>query len=92
MEVCAAGLGRLLSTPVGSHFYFFEVNRALELDRPKAKGLRLNVPAGAAVCFEPGDERDVEPTIAPAVSCVSALRLSVSHDGLTTRVRGVQDP
>jgi len=44
---------------VGSHFHFFEVNRALSFDRAKAFGLRLNVPAGTAVRFEPGDEKSV---------------------------------
>lgn len=45
---------------VGSHFHFFEVNRALRFDRPEALGMHLDIPAGAAVRFEPGDERDVE--------------------------------
>ena len=44
---------------VGSHFHFFEVNRALSFDRAKAFGMRLNVPAGTAVRFEPGDEKRV---------------------------------
>jgi urease beta subunit len=44
---------------VGSHFHFFEVNRALRFDRSKAWGRRLNVPAGTAVRFEPGDEKIV---------------------------------
>jgi urease subunit beta len=44
---------------VGSHFHFFEVNRALSFDRDQAKGMRLNIPAGTAVRFEPGDEREV---------------------------------
>ena len=44
---------------VGSHFHFFEVNRALSFERDRARGLRLNIPAGTAVRFEPGDERDV---------------------------------
>jgi urease beta subunit len=44
---------------VGSHFHFFEVNRALQFDRAKAFGMRLNVPAGTAVRFEPGDEKRV---------------------------------
>ena len=44
---------------VGSHFHFFEVNRALRFDRTKAFGMRLNVPAGTAVRFEPGDEKRV---------------------------------
>jgi urease subunit beta len=44
---------------VGSHFHFFEVNAALRFDRRKARGMRLNVPAGTAVRFEPGDTKDV---------------------------------
>jgi urease subunit gamma/beta len=45
---------------VGSHFHFFEVNDALEFDREAARGFRLNIPAGTAVRFEPGEERTVE--------------------------------
>jgi urease beta subunit len=45
---------------VGSHFHFFEVNRQLVFDRAPAYGMRLNVPAGTAVRFEPGDVRRVE--------------------------------
>lgn len=45
---------------VGSHCHFFEVNRALAFDRALAYGMRLNVPAGTAVRFEPGDSREVE--------------------------------
>jgi urease beta subunit len=44
---------------IGSHFHFFEVNRALQFDRAQAFGMRLNVPAGTAVRFEPGDEKHV---------------------------------
>ncbi|NER82751.1 MAG: urease subunit beta [Leptolyngbya sp. SIO1D8] len=44
---------------VGSHFHFFEVNTALQFDRAQAKGMRLDIPAGTAVRFEPGDEREV---------------------------------
>ena len=44
---------------VGSHFHCFEVNRALRFDRAQAFGMRLNVPAGTAVRFEPGDEKRV---------------------------------
>jgi urease beta subunit len=44
---------------VGSHFHFFEANRALRFDRAQAFGMRLNVPAGTAVRFEPGDEKVV---------------------------------
>ena len=45
---------------VGSHFHFFEVNRALEFDRAAALGMRLDVPAGQSIRFEAGDERDVD--------------------------------
>jgi urease beta subunit len=45
---------------VGSHCHFFEVNRALAFDRVKAYGMRLNIPAGTAVRFEPGDSREIE--------------------------------
>jgi urease subunit beta len=45
---------------VGSHFHFFEVNRALRFNRERAYGMRLNIPAGTSVRFEPGDEREVE--------------------------------
>ncbi|MFP6901277.1 MAG: urease subunit beta [Opitutales bacterium] len=45
---------------VGSHIHFFEVNRALDFDRAAARGFRLNVPAGTAARFEPGDSREVE--------------------------------
>jgi urease subunit beta len=44
---------------VGSHFHFFESNRALRFDRAEAFGMRLNIPAGTAVRFEPGDEKRV---------------------------------
>jgi urease subunit beta len=45
---------------VGSHFHFFETNEALRFDRAAARGYRLNIAAGTAVRFEPGQERDVE--------------------------------
>ena len=44
---------------VGSHFHFFEVNDALQFDRDQARGMRLDIPAGTAVRFEPGDEREI---------------------------------
>ena len=44
---------------VGSHYHFFEANRELEFDRRAAYGMRLDIPAGTAVRFEPGDEREV---------------------------------
>ena len=45
---------------VGSHFHFFEVNRALDFARDEARGFRLNIPAGSAVRFEPGDTKEIE--------------------------------
>lgn len=45
---------------VGSHYHFFEANRALLFDRPESLGKRLNVPAGKAIRFEPGEEKEVE--------------------------------
>ena len=45
---------------VGSHFHFFEVNTALEFDREATRGQRLDIPAGTAVRFEPGDSREVQ--------------------------------
>lgn len=45
---------------VGSHYHFFEVNTALEFERPKTRGFRLNITAGTAVRFEPGQMRTVE--------------------------------
>ena len=44
---------------VGSHYHFFETNPALKFDRKKARGMRLNNPAGTAVRFEPGQSREV---------------------------------
>ena len=45
---------------IGSHFHFFEVNSALSFDRQEAYGMRLNIMAGTAIRFEPGQERTVE--------------------------------
>ena len=45
---------------VGSHYHFYEVNNALQFDREKTKGFRLNIPAGTAVRIEPGQSRTVE--------------------------------
>lgn len=45
---------------VGSHYHFFETNKALEHDRSESFGMRLDIPAGTAVRFEPGDEKEVE--------------------------------
>ncbi len=67
----AANVGRVTETvtvrhrgdrpiQIGSHFHFFEVNDALDFDREAARGYHLNIPAGTAVRFEPGEERTVE--------------------------------
>lgn len=45
---------------VGSHYHFYETNAALQFDREASRGFRLNIPAGTAVRFEPGQEREVE--------------------------------
>jgi urease subunit beta len=45
---------------VGSHYHFYETNRALEFDREQSKGMRLDIPAGTAVRFEPGQERTIQ--------------------------------
>ena len=45
---------------IGSHFHFAEVNSALHFERASARGFRLNIPAGTAIRFEPGDTREVD--------------------------------
>ncbi|MDZ8024813.1 MAG: urease subunit beta [Nostoc sp. DedQUE01] len=50
---------------VGSHFHFYEVNAALIFDREQARGMRLDIPAGTAVRFEPGDGKEI--TLVPVV-------------------------
>ncbi len=50
---------------VGSHYHFYEVNTALNFDREQTRGMRLDIPAGTAVRFEPGDEKEV--TLVPLV-------------------------
>lgn len=62
---------------VGSHFHFFEVNAALKFDRAKAKGMRLNVPAGTAVRFEPGDTKEV------ALVEIAGAKMVYGLNGLT---------
>jgi urease subunit beta len=44
---------------VGSHYHFYEVNNALDFEREAARGMRLNIPAGTSVRFEPGEEKEV---------------------------------
>ncbi|WP_375510115.1 urease subunit beta [uncultured Nostoc sp.] len=50
---------------IGSHYHFYEVNTALNFDREQARGMRLDIPAGTAVRFEPGDEKEI--TLVPLV-------------------------
>jgi urease beta subunit len=73
---------------VGSHYHFFEVNRALAFDRQAALGMRLNIPAGLAVRFEPGDTHEVE------LVEFGGLRRAVGFNGLvdgsTTTEQGVR--
>ena len=64
---------------VGSHFHFFEVNRALRFDRARAFGMRLNVPAGTAVRFEPGDEKRV--TLVEIAGAKQVFGLNALTDG-----------
>jgi urease subunit beta len=45
---------------VGSHYHFFEVNPALRFDRARARGMRLDIPSGTAIRFEPGQSRDIQ--------------------------------
>jgi len=67
---------------VGSHFHFYEVNRALEFDREKAYGMRLNIPSGLTVRFEPGDQKTIELTTIAGTRTVY---------GLNSRVNGKLD-
>jgi urease beta subunit len=64
---------------VGSHFHFFEVNRALRFDRAQAFGMRLNVPAGTAVRFEPGDAKRV--TLVELAGAKRAFGLNALTEG-----------
>jgi urease subunit beta len=60
---------------VGSHYHFFEANSALDFDRAAAYGLRLDIPAGTAIRFEPGEEKEV-----PLVAFAGA-RIIHGHNG-----------
>jgi urease subunit beta len=64
---------------VGSHFHFFEVNTALRFDRDQSRGMRLDIPAGTAVRFEPGDEREV--TLVPFVGSRQVYGLNALING-----------
>jgi urease subunit beta len=73
---------------VGSHFHFFEVNRALVFDRALALGMRLNIPAGLAVRFEPGETREVELVAFGGLG--RAVGFNNLADGSTTTTAGVR--
>ena len=60
---------------VGSHFHFFEVNSALIFEREAAYGMRLNIPAGTAVRFEPGEEKEV------LLVALGGARVVYGHNG-----------
>jgi urease beta subunit len=62
---------------VGSHYHFFETNPALTFDRDKAKGFRLDIPAGTAVRFEPGETREVRLVALAGTSTVYGFRSEV---------------
>ena len=63
---------------VGSHYHFFETNPALRFDRDKAKGFRLDIPAGTAVRFEPGQTRTVQLVAYGGARIVHGFRGAVS--------------
>jgi urease beta subunit len=80
---------------VGSHFHFFEVNRALRFDRAQAFGMRLNVAAGTAVRFEPGDAKRVtlvELGGAQRVFGLNALTEGGSKDAALGKLRAWERP
>ena len=64
---------------IGSHFHFYEVNNALNFNREQTRGMRLDIPAGTAVRFEPGDEREV--TLVPLTGSRQVYGLNSKIDG-----------
>jgi urease subunit beta len=77
---------------VGSHCHFFETNRWLAFDRARAYGMRLNIAAGTAVRFEPGDEREVELVALGGARVVYGLNALVSGalDDATVKSRALE--
>jgi urease subunit beta len=65
---------------VGSHYHFFETNRALAFNREVAYGQRLNIPAGTAVRFEPGEEKEVELTDYAGKKSIHGFNNLLEHD------------
>jgi urease subunit beta len=68
---------------IGSHYHFYEVNAALSFDRAATRGMRLDIPAGTAVRFEPGDEKQVR---------LVALAGSREIYGFNAQIEGRLDP
>ncbi|MGE3244759.1 MAG: urease subunit beta [Beijerinckiaceae bacterium] len=62
---------------VGSHYHFHETNPALQFDREKARGFRLDIPAGTAIRFEPGQSREVQLVAVAGSRTVYGFRQSV---------------
>ena len=73
---------------IGSHYHFFEVNRQMEFDREKAFGMRLNIPAGTAVRFEPGEEHEVELVNFGGTRHVYGFHNLVNGNTLSPEVKG----
>lgn len=69
---------------IGSHFHFYEVNSALAFDRAQARGMRLDIPAGTAVRFEPGDDREV--TLVPLAGTREVYGFNAKIEGALGRV------
>ncbi len=65
---------------IGSHFHFYEVNDALSFNREQTKGMRLDIPAGTAIRFEPGDEKEV--TLVPYTGSRQAYGFNNKINGL----------
>lgn len=64
---------------IGSHYHFFEVNNALQFDRPSTLGMRLNIAAGTSMRFEPGEEKEVH------LVEFAGARLVLGHQGKGNR-------
>lgn len=70
---------------IGSHYHFFEVNRYMEFDRPKAFGYHLNIPATTAIRFEPGEEKEVE------IVAYAGKNRVIGFDDLANGYTGLED-
>jgi len=81
-ETCVIEVANTGDRPiqVGSHCHFAETNLALEFDRPRARGFRLNIPAGTAIRFEPGQTRTVELVAYAGQRRVYGFRAAVMGD------------